>query len=111
MRYGVAMAVAALLILGGCVFVGSTNRALADYLRQQFLALERAGKLPAELQGLDPDKLRPDDLEVALPPGLFSRLEVAALLSGAWHFLIPALLVLALGAAFAYGRIFRAKTP
>lgn len=109
MRYVVATAGAALVILGGCLFVWSTNRALADYLRQQFLTLQRDGKLPAELQGVDPDKLRPWDLEVALPPDLQSRLNAAALLTAFGPVLAALVLLLALGTAFAYGRLLRSR--
>ena len=105
MRY----VVAALVILSGGLFVWSTQRALADYLRQQFLALQRDGKLPAELQALDPDKLRPWDLEVILPPDLQTRLNVAALFTAFWPILAALVLLLALGTAFAHGRLLRAR--
>jgi hypothetical protein len=94
MRYGIAVAVAIVLIMMGIVFVRATERSIEQRFRQELRAAAVAGELPA---GIDPERADMEDFGIELLPGELWRMKLAHALVG-WRY---GLIAVALGGSLA----------
>ena len=110
LRYGIALIVAALIILGGILFVRQTHSEIESIFEPQRLRLKQQkadGTLPEEWKDVDLDAIEYTDFGMAVPPAFQLRLELTMWLVGFWWLFAPLVVVAWLGAAFLLGRIFR----
>lgn len=104
MRFGVALAVAVLIIALGVLFVRHTQRSIEQRFRQGLREARINGKLPP---GIDPEKANPGDFGIMLSAAEMRRLEIANLLVARRIVLIPLVLMVSLGIA----RLLRRQPP
>ena len=113
LRYGIALIVATVIILGGVVFVRMTFGEIEAKVRQQLKRQKAEGTLPDHWKNVDLDTLKWSDFanqfQMTLPQGLMMRLDMAMLLAGTWYVLVPLTVLLCLAAAYIWGRMFRAS--
>jgi len=76
MRYGVALAVAVLIIALGVLFVWHTQRSIEQRFRQGLREARINGKLPP---GIDPEQANPGDFGITLSAAEMRRMEIANL--------------------------------
>lgn len=104
MRYGIAMAVAVLLIGAGMVYVRQVDRSIDERIRQTLREAKASGTLPP---GIDPEQPVLPAFGVDLPDSDVRRVKIANALV-AWRLvLIPMVLLGSLGIA----RMFKRKSP
>jgi hypothetical protein len=107
LRYGIALGIAALVILAGVVFVRLTDAALNVKFEQQrhrWKQQKADGTLPEALKDVDLDAMRLDNVGMTVTPGMQLRLDWAGLLTHFWYVLIPLTIGLCLGVAYLVGR-------
>jgi hypothetical protein len=109
LRYGIALVVAALVVLAGFVFVRSTYAEIRSKFKQGVTArAAREGRplTPAQEAELDAEFDR-GNFGMTLPSGMMIRLDLSMWLAEFWYILIPLVVLACLAAAFLLGRIFR----
>jgi hypothetical protein len=95
-RYGIALAVAVLLIGAGALYVRQVTRSVEHKVRQALREAKAAGQLPPEI---DPEQVPLVDFGVDLPASEILRVKLAHLLV-IWRFvLVPMVLLGSLGIA------------
>src|SRR5207248_2086999 len=91
MQYAIWMGVAALVIIVGFGFSWLTIRSFHAQIRQSLREQKQSGRLPVEWQGIDPDTVDISklDLQMKLPSGTETRLQIAFSLTNLWYVWVP----------------------
>jgi hypothetical protein len=109
LRYGIALAIAALLIVAGVVFVRMTYAELNDKFeqqRQRSKEQKAAGTLPESMKDVDLDALRFDHFGMTVTRGFQRRLDIAGWLAEFWFLFAPLTILVSVGMAYVLGRVF-----
>jgi hypothetical protein len=110
LRYGIALIVAAVIILAGFLFVRQTHGEIERKFEQQRQRLKQQkadGTLPDEWKNVDLDNMKYTDFGWPVTRGFQIRWDLAMWLVGFWWFLIPLVVAACLTMAYIFGRIFR----
>ena len=108
-RYGVAVAVACVISVGGLVIASRLRTSILQLLRDETRQATAAGKLPKELEGVGIDHLTLEGFDTELPASVEWRWFIADAIEGLWFVWIPAAFAISLGAAFFAGRWLTAR--
>jgi hypothetical protein len=111
MRYWIALVVALAILLLAGLFSWQTKRIVREQFRKTLREAKAAGTLPPELQHLDPDTAKPEDLGFELPAALMTRVAIADMILARWFVLGPLVILLCLGAAALSYRLVKPKEP
>jgi hypothetical protein len=113
MRVLIPLAVAALIIAAGGLFIWHTHYSVDQAIRNSLRQAKQAGTLPPELQDVDPDTadLKIPDTQIKLPSGLHQRLQIVYLLMDWRYILVPLILVAAFGITALLSREHSAPNP
>jgi hypothetical protein len=103
-RYLIALAVAAVLIAAGALYVWLTFRSFDDQIRQSLRRQQQAGTLPPEFQGIDIDTANIRDIQIQVTRGQEARMQAAFLLSDFWYVWAPLAVAVCLGVATLIGQ-------
>jgi hypothetical protein len=106
MRYVIALTIAAAIILAGFMFVRSTLgelEAIFAQRRQELKEQKANGTLPEELKDADLDKM---EFGMKMSENMQFRLDMSMWLKEFWFVAVAFTLVVCLGTAFLWGRIF-----
>jgi hypothetical protein len=97
--------VATILIAAGFAFSWLTVRAFHAQVRQTLREQKAAGKLPAELQDIDPETWDSSkiDFQMKLPRGMETRLQIVFWLTDLWFVWVPLVFILCFIAAMLMG--------
>jgi len=109
LRYLIALAIAAIIIVAGIVLVRTTLLEIeADFEqhRQQLKAQKANGTLPDAWQDVDLDKIKYTDVGMKVSESLQIRLDLSMWLQDFWFVFDAFVVVVCLGGAFVWGRIF-----
>lgn len=99
MRYGIALGVAALVVLLGGLFPVQTKRSILADFRRQIREEKAAGTLPPEMQHLDPETATMEGFAFELPAQVVARITIADIIQGYWFVLVPFVVFGCCGAA------------
>jgi ABC-type hemin transport system ATPase subunit len=94
MRYGIALLIAAVIIVALGLFAWQTRRQVEEQIRQYVLQ-----------QGDNADPANATDFAVKLPAGRQFRTDLARLLTSTWYAWVPIVIALCLACAWLVGRI------
>jgi hypothetical protein len=111
MRYGIALVVALAILLFAGLFTWRTKRIVHEELRKSLREAKAAGTLPPELQHLDPDTERFEEVGIELPAVSVTRITIADLILAYWLVLGPLVILLCLGTAALSCRLAKPKDP
>jgi hypothetical protein len=106
MRYVIALAAAALIILAGVLFVRQTYRSFNQFVRQTLKQQKLAGTLPPEFDDVDIDATdRLPDMQMSLPHKWEIRLKAVMWMRDFCYLLAPLTVLLCLGVAALVGKL------
>ena len=101
----VGAAVALAITVLGAAFVFYTHSSLTKQLRAEVKQMAAEGKLPPELQGVNPEEITLDGFGIELSSGEMMRVSIADALSHFWYICIPLVFGLCIGGACGVSRI------
>lgn len=108
-RYGLAVAIALLILSAGAAFSWHTRSSFTRQFREEFRRAKAAGELPPEMQQLDPETVNPAGLGFGMQvsAGQVQRIALADLFSNFWFVWVP----LVTGACVGVAALFRHSCP
>ena len=113
MRYIVALAVAAALIIGCEVLVRSTYREIESNFerqRQQLKEQKANGTLPDQWKDVDLDNMKWTEFSMQVSQNTQMKLDFSAWWVDFWYVLATLIVAVCLGGAYLWGRIFAHRT-
>ncbi len=102
-RYIVAVAVSCLVTAAGLGISRHFHRSFVEHVRQSVRAAAAAGTLPKELEGVDLDNFKLENMEVRVDVGWSRRLMIADFLVGFWFVWIPVTFTVSIAIAYLSG--------
>ncbi len=113
LRYGIALIVAAVIIIAGFAFVRLTYGEIEANFEQQRQRLKQQkadGTLPDHWKNVDLDTMKYTDFGMRVTRGMQIRLDLSMWLVELWFVMIPLVVAICLGAAYLLSRIFPGRT-